>query len=145
MRLAQLTLALGYEIPESTVHFAFGYFFPTDLSSYRGDYSQLAVNYTDSDAARDLFARRMENVDNGNWGDRPPPVLQEPKTVEWWMKRLAEAQGEKFEGYKGGQYKMHTHTKVYAAKDSGEYSQALIVRLGSDHSGRVFFETVYDN
>jgi hypothetical protein len=147
MRLSQLTIALGYEAPQSTVHFAFGYFFPTDLSSYRGDYSQLAINYTDNDAARALFAARMRNYDAGAWGDRPPPVVEEPKTVEWWIERLSKAEhnDERFEGYKGGGYYMQSHTKLYAAKDSGEYSEALIVRVSSDHNSRVYFETVHDN
>ncbi len=136
MNLGTLITLLENTPKEYNVMFAFGYFFPTELSSYRGDYSQLGMDYEDYDSARTLFAAREKNNVENN-------VLIEPKTVEWWISTLKNAIGEDFQGYKGGWFEMDENTPIWAA-NHGDWTGAAIGRVVvcNTHDS-VYLETVY--
>ena len=133
MDLGNLIMNLKTHNAESKLHLAFGYYFPTCISSYRGDYSQIALNYTDPEAARRLFEARERNHVEGH-------TLEEPQTIGWWIDYLESRIGTTMEGYKGGNFGVYAGCSVYAAEDHSIYSQNLVDRLVIDHD-TVYIET----
>lgn len=98
-------LALINDIPDkygdenTTVSFDFGTAYPTGLSSWRGAYSELAINYGlggyDNDNA-DQFAHR---------------------DLADFRKELKESVGKTFQGWKGGDFAMSLDTPLWVAND----------------------------
>ena len=72
----------------TNVEFSFGATSPTGFISWRGDYSQLSLN----------------------WRHDAPPLTRELLLT---MAKSA-AQGQPFEGYKGGTYRMNRSTPLWA-------------------------------
>lgn len=72
---------------EQGVYFDFEYFIPTVLSSWRGSYSELAIEF----------------------GSNSPVKFSS------FLAMLKEAVGKTFEGYKGGDFIMNRHTPVWVA------------------------------
>lgn len=77
------------EEEEATVWYDFEYLHPTSIDSWRGSYSELALNY--------------ENEET------------KPMTVTLFLKMLKETIGKEFTGYKGGEFVMSKHTPVWVA------------------------------
>lgn len=93
MTLRQLTEALERKDQDEKVRFDFVYFRPTHFTSYRGDYAQLAIGYTNE------------------YNDVRYPEL----SVADLVKMCQEANGKEYMGYKGGDYTMHDNTLVWVA------------------------------
>jgi hypothetical protein len=75
---------------EAYIHFSFGRAYPTTFDSYRGNYSNLCIQYSG------------EYSGSG-------------KTAGDFLKEIEEAYSEKFEGWKGGTYTMDSDSEVYVA------------------------------
>jgi len=78
---------------------------PTALSSYRGYYDHLAIE-------RDGIAKH-ERTEPGNGEVR----IKADPTVAELIKALDLADGEVFEGYKGGQFHMHSSTDLWVSEN----------------------------
>ena len=90
------------------VYFDFCNTFPVEIWSYRGDYSQLALS----------------------WSTHESQFKNESLFVEDLIKILEAADGNVFQGYKGGSYKMDRHTLVWV-DNSGKYTGTAIVGVSS--------------
>lgn len=93
------------ENDEATVRFDFAYFHPTVLSSWRGSYRELALEFSDEGEA--------------------------PKVSEF-LKKLKEAVGKTYEGYKGGDFVMGKTTPLWVANygDSNEVGVVGVLDRG---------------
>jgi len=87
---------------EATVYFDFEYLFPDKIDSWRGSYSELALNFTSSDD-----------------GDAPLPVTNFHIMVK-------NSIGCTFGGYKGGYFVMDENTPVWVANYGNSGSTAVI-------------------
>jgi len=105
MKLGQIIAALEQFKPDSAVYFDFGYIKPTTLDSWRGVYSKLALGYELS--------------------------MGEELMTEELLVRLRSANGDVFEGWKGGEYRMDLDTEVYV-DNSGDYSKTIITGIVDD-------------
>ncbi len=76
---------------EPTMVYDFEYFYPTEIYSWRGSYSELALDICSSENE----ASQMKITD--------------------FLKMLKKTIGEKFTGYKGGEFTMSRHTPVWVA------------------------------
>lgn len=90
---------------EATVYYDFGYLFPNSIDSWRGSYSELALNYTEEGL---------------------------PMKVSGFLKLLKDSLGKKFTGYKGGEFIMHKGTPIWVANygDSGNTAVINVVDDG---------------
>lgn len=88
MTLGELIDALKDCDQTTSCRFDFGYFVPTEIKSYRGDYSHLALAYTE---------------------DREPPQVSSVVVF------LEAAIGKHHEGYKGGGCKASRESPVWVA------------------------------
>lgn len=129
--LGQLIDAMNARLPrvsgcddEPRVVLDFGYLVPTGLSSYRGFYEQLAIDYDDLNTYR---------------GDGAPTVVAQ--TVSTFLRRLEQAAaGEVFEGYKGGSYRASRASPLWVAS-YGEASSVAVVGLHDDDPYNVRIKT----
>lgn len=87
---------------EAVVVYDFGYLFPTDIGSWRGSYSELALNYVAS---------------AGN---------ESQKTVTEFIEMLKETVGKTLTGYKGGDFVMTKNTPVWVS-NYGEACHTAII------------------
>lgn len=90
------------------VMFDFVYQFPTDIDSWRGIYSELALNHKTYQYATE---KRKECK---------PMQLQE------FIDLLETAAGKVFDGYKGGEYTMSRETPVWVANNGDTGSTAVL-------------------
>ncbi len=143
MKLGKLRDKLARHNYDHKVEIAFGYYFPTNISSYRGDYSHAAINYTDSTKVNELLRRRQKSVSEGRWGGDEPPKLEKPQTVEWWVERINKTinEYEVHYGYKGGEYTFDEDTPVYLAEGYGMWSQVSIGKIVAA-GGTVYLQPV---
>jgi len=103
-QLIEKTKALLPELDDdASVLFDFGGFVPTKLSSYRGDYSNLALNYGPSDF--------------------PGMPIQD------FLKMLESSLGTIRTGYKGGDYEVMHGRPLWAAADYSESTSTAIVGI----------------
>lgn len=93
------------------VYFAFGYLRPTDLSSYRGSYDQLALEFDEKSNAM---------------------------KVDKFRKLLEDAVGKEFTGYKGGQFLMDLDTPVWVANYGNSGSTAIIDVVDDEYQILIF-------
>ena len=91
------------ESPEILVSYDFVSLFPTLIDSWRGDYSQLALNYG--------FGTHLNTTE--------------------FLSLLESANGASFTGYKGGDFFMNYHTPVWVA-NCGESGFTGILDIVSD-------------
>jgi hypothetical protein len=96
--------------PETEVRFDFVYMVPTRFRSYRGFYAALALGYGNS-------SDKQGNVER----------TKEP-TVAELLELCYKANGEAYEGYKGGTYYMNNQTPVWVA-NYGEVGNTAIVSV----------------
>lgn len=93
---------------DKTIQFDFGSAIPTDLSSWRGDYAQLALGY------------ELSGYDgSGNYQDC---------TVERLVTRLKETIGMTLQGWKGGDFVMKEDTTIWVA-NSGNSGGTIITGI----------------
>lgn len=117
---------------------------PSNLHAYRGYYDRLSIG---TKRHRDDYATQLngggQGFEAGPLGYYTPGAhdvtIAEPVTAAEMVRALDIADGEEFEGYKGGQYGMHGDTFIHVAEygDCGR----LVVGLLSDLTGRVVIET----
>jgi|SRR5882762_2841858 len=105
---------------EKHVQFDFEYAFPTKLASWRGIYEHLALGFS-----------------------FPYQDKWEEPTVTGLLQRLNGAIGGKFEGYKGGTYRMSESTPVWVANPGNVGNTVLSGVLDGELS--VILETRYSN
>lgn len=84
---------------EATVRYDFEYLFPNDIDSWRGSYSELALNFTTEG--------------------------QEMKVSDF-LNMLKECIGKEFTGYKGGEFTMNKHTPIWVANYGNSGNTAVI-------------------
>lgn len=84
---------------EITVRYDFEYFYPTKIKSWRGVYSELALD-----------------IESGG----------KEMTLSDFIDMLKAAVGKTFEGYKGGDYLMSRHTPVWVANYGNSGNTAVI-------------------
>jgi len=84
---------------EATVRYDFEYLFPNDIDSWRGSYSELALN----------FATEGEAMKASNF-----------------LKMLEDCIGRKFIGYKGGKFTMNKNTPIWVANYGNSGNTAVI-------------------
>jgi len=82
-----------------SIRFDFGNLCPTDIGSWRGDYSQLAIGYKEYDH-KDPFASEF-------------------------LKELKTAVDSYFTGWKGGEYKAYVTTPVWVANAANTGTTAI--------------------
>ena len=110
--LGELIEALGKCEDDDDVCFEFGHFSVGKVDSYRGDYSQLAI---DVDTTSTI-------------------------NVKHFLGRLKEILGTTLEGYKGGDYMMTDSTPIWVAS-WGETSDTFVVGLRRETYGVAYLET----
>jgi len=94
---------------DKTVRFSFEYLFPTGLTSWRGSYDELSLEFTSSD-----------------FNDK-----EKPPTAEAFLKMLKEALGKTYTGYKGGDFVMGKSTPIWVA-NYGNSGNTGVVGLRDD-------------
>ena len=117
MTLGELVDALEKRPKKQGVYFDLLWLVPTCLDSYRGYYEQLALGF-----------RVDEN-----------PRL----TVAELLKDCEAAIGERFQGWKGGEYMMDRDTPIWVANpgNTSEYYISGIDTLGDDAHGWTIIKT----
>lgn len=117
---------------------------PTALSSYRGYYDQLAIerhrhegalhDRTELSGRHEPFELNMAGYGTYSPGNAEVRIKDEP-TVTDLIEALDLADGEVFEGYKGGQFTMHARTDLWVS-EHGDVDRLRIFAV-EDLPGRV--------
>ena len=114
-------LALIKDIPEKSgddnveVSFDFGTAYPIGLSSWRGSYAELAINYG------------LSGYDNDNASQFAHLDLAE------FRKELEEAVGKTFQGWKGGDFTMTLDTPLWVANDGNVGNTGVVGILNRNY------------
>ena len=102
---------------------------PTALASYRGYYERLAIGTDARFPKRETKAHRSAEAFGSGTHD---VTIAAPATAAEVIKALDLADGDDFEGYKGGQFDMHAGTYLHLA-EYGDCGRAVVgVRLDGD-------------
>jgi hypothetical protein len=101
---------------EPTIIFDFGSALPTGLSSYRGYYAQLAINYSFNGYGNMVGYHKQD----GSTFEPKPPTLSE------FLAMLKEADGKEYIGWKGGEFVMRKNTPLWVAND-GDCDDTAVV------------------
>ena len=115
---------------EPIVVFDFENAYPVGLSSWRNDYSKLALNF--SFYGYDIYG--YVKVDG---------FEAKPPTISEFLKMLKRAVGKTFTGWKGGDFVMNRKTPVWVAND-GNCGNTAVVGI-KDDGYRVVILTQYIN
>ena len=114
LKLEPIVYAQQKRENEATVKFDFEYLFPTEIDSWRGSYSELALNFTSEG---------------------------EPMKVSAFLQMLKDCVGKEFTGYKGGEFKMGKLTPIWVANYGNSGSTAVIEVV--DNGYEVILITAY--
>jgi hypothetical protein len=106
---------------EARVVYDFEELYPTDIESWRGSYSELALNFKTENSYPD--DKRL--------------------TVTEFFKLLKETVGREFTGYKGGEFKMNKMTPVWVANYGNAGNTAVIDIIDNDYE--IIIMTGYRN
>ena len=102
---------------------------PTSLASYRGYYERLAFSWGDTDNAETVLHGGGPAFDAPYLGRYTPGAssveIKHPATAADVIAALDLADGEEFEGYKGGQNAMDSGTWLHVA-DYGDIGPAVV-------------------
>lgn len=90
---------------EAKVVFDFEYLFPTGIDSWRGSYSELALEFSSEGEAMEISK---------------------------FYKMLKETIGKEFTGYKGGEFTMNKHTPVWVANYSHSGNTGVVDIVDND-------------
>jgi uncharacterized protein (UPF0303 family) len=110
--------ALGVHA-DAEIWFDFGYTFPTSLDSWRGIYSELALNYI-------------------HYSQEPST----PMKYTDFINMLRGALDSTFYGYKGGKYVMHSDTPIWVSK-YGEAANTAVVGVRPLNDHQIIINTKY--
>ena len=102
---------------DADVMFDFAHTIPDGVRSWRGDYSQLAIGWKPQQAGDFPNAKLMSEI-------------------------LEMANGNTYEGYKGGDFKMDLSTPIWI-DNYGEYTSTAIVGLQLHGDSRLIIQTNY--
>ncbi len=117
LRLGELIERLSALDPEARIMFDFCDCFPlADVDSYRGYYEDLAIAWSSYE-----------------------PGKREPVKVSQLLDTLRGAVGSTYDGYKGGEFTMHDHSRVWVA-NSGDSHGTQIVDVYTAGSS-IYFRT----
>jgi hypothetical protein len=105
LSLGELIEAIEKHKPEDSVRFDFGACAPDELMSYRGYYHDLAVGFSHG--------------------------AQRGPTVAEFVKQLKSAIGDTFTGYKGGEFVMNEHSRIWVA-NRGDSTDTAIFGVTGD-------------
>lgn len=108
---SELTYDSNGKRHDKYVTFDFGGLVPSGLSSWRGEYAELAINFT-----------------GGTYEDR------EVVTALKFLERLKEAVGKKYTGWKGGEFMMTETTPLWVDND-GCYTHTALVGVDINEYG----------
>lgn len=132
MTLGELRAALKM-LPSETPVVMAGGVAPSALSSYRGYYERLSI---ETKRHRDDYATEIRRCAAHPVYDPDPAVAEvtiaEPVTAAEMVKALDLADGEEFEGYKGGHFAMDGGTWMHVAEygDTGQAVYGVTLRDG---------------
>jgi len=101
---------IGKYKEEANVMFDFEYFFPTDISSWRGAYDELALNIKTYEGET------------------------KPLTITQFYNLLKDCIGKEFYGYKGGDYVMDIDTPIWVANYGNSGNTAVIDIVDNEYS-----------
>lgn len=101
---------------QATVVFDFGSAVPTGLSSWRGVYSHLAVNYSFNGYG---YMVGYKKEDGSTFDPKPP-------TVNEFLSMLKEAIGKTYTGWKGGDFEMGNKTPLWVSNDGDGDDTAVV-------------------
>lgn len=104
---------------DSDVVYDFEYLFPTEINSWRGSYSELALNFC-------------------NYGDEGDP---RPMKLSEFLTLLNGTVGKTFTGYKGGDFTMDESTPVWVANYGNSGNTAVVDVV--DQGYQVMIMTAY--
>lgn len=108
LTLGELILKLeAVENKKLDVCFEFEYLRPTRFDSWRGIYRELALNFA---------------ADAGGF------------TVEGFLAECRQCVGQTFEGYKGGEFVMGTHTPIWVANHGNAGHTAVVDVIADDYA-----------
>lgn len=116
---------------KATVDFDFGSALPTGLSSWRGSYAELAINYSFNGYG--YMVGYTKNA--GSTFDPKAP------TAEQFLVMLKEAVGKSYTGWKGGDFVMGKTTPLWVSNDGDGDHTAVIGVLDKEY--RIIIETAY--
>lgn len=108
-----------------TVEFDFGTAYPDGLSSWRGSYSELAINY--ALCGYDDWQGKDSQFNHTDLAD--------------FVKMLEEAVGRTYEGWKGGDYVMSLDTPIWVANNGNAGNTGVVGVLNKDYV--VIIQTAY--
>ena len=114
--LGQIINLCGGQPSENHVRFDFGGAVPVRVSSYRGFYNDLAIEYVE--------------------------VYPQP-TVREFMRWMEEAVGTTFQGYKGGDFKMYSNSRVWVA-NYGQVTDTVIIGIVAGDYDLTILQTGYE-
>lgn len=102
---------------DGKVYYDFRYYFPTEIHSWRGDYSHLALNI-DQESVYNSLGKVIE---------------RQPLTIIQFYELLKKANGSDFEGYKGGIYTAHDETPIWVS-NYGDSGRTAVVGVTRDYN-----------
>ena len=106
---------------EANVEFDFEYAYPTGLSSWRGSYAELALNFSFVGYGVEGFSK----VENFEPKDMP---------VSKFLELLKNAVGKTYTGWKGGDFIMGKTTPIWVANDGNSGSTAVVGIINDEHT-----------
>ncbi len=98
-----------------TVRFDFEYAIPTGLSSWRGSYNELAIEF--------------DFVGYEHFGEERPKDM----TLVGFIDLLKSAMGKEFTGWKGGEFVMHENTPLWVANPGNSGETGIIGVLNNEY------------
>jgi len=106
---------------EANVEFDFEYAYPVGLSSWRGSYDELALNFSFVGYGVEGFTK-IENY--------------EPKEmpISKFLELLKNALGKEYTGWKGGDFIMGKTTPVWVANDGNSGNTAVVGIINDGHT-----------
>lgn len=109
---------------EADVMFDFEYAYPCGLSSWRGSYAELAINFTFVGYGMDGYTTIK---------DFKP---KEPRASEF-LAMLKEAGGKTYTGWKGGDFTMSRSTPMWVANDGNGANTGVVGIVDEGYSIRI--------
>jgi hypothetical protein len=97
----EIIISNDNQTEEALVVYDFEYLFPTMIDSWRGSYSELALNFSCYEDSK-------------------------PMTVSEFLELLKKTVGKEFTGYKGGEYIMSKHTPIWVAQCGNSGNTAVV-------------------
>ena len=106
---------------EADVVFDFEYAYPTGLSSWRGSYAELALNFSFKGYGVEGF-QKLENFE-------PKEML-----VSKFLELLKSALGKEYTGWKGGEFVMGKTTPIWVANDGNSGNTGVVGIKNDEHT-----------